>query len=66
MKHLRKFPPQLIPLAIFDLALRSVAAWKAARNKQFVWLVVLIIFNSAGVLPLLYLLRFQKKAEPAA
>jgi hypothetical protein len=62
LSGLRAIPRPLIPLAILDLAIKGVAAWKAARNKQFVWCIALVVFNTAGVLPVLYLLRFQKKA----
>jgi hypothetical protein len=60
---IRDIPRPLIPLAIFDLTLKGIAAWKAARNRQFGWVVALIVLNTAGVLPLVYLTRFQKHAD---
>jgi hypothetical protein len=62
-KALKEFPRPLIPLIVVDGALKCVAAWKAVRNRQFGWLVAVIFVNSAGVLPLLYLARFQRSAR---
>lgn len=43
-------------LLIADLVLRGVALYKSARKDQKVWFVALLIVNSAGLLPLAYLL----------
>jgi hypothetical protein len=51
----------LIPLAIFDVVMRGVALWQAAQNKQRNWFIALLIVNSLGILPLVYLKFFQKK-----
>lgn len=52
--------PVWIGFLILDLVLKGVALWKAARNTQKVWFVVLLIVNSIGILPAIYLLFFQK------
>jgi len=46
---------------VFDLVLRGVSLWKSARAGQKGWFIVLIIFNTVGILPVLYLVFFQKK-----
>ena len=46
----------LIPFLVFDLILRGIALWKSAKSGQKVWLVALLIVNSIGILPLIYLL----------
>lgn len=51
----------LILIAIWDLVWKGVALWKSARNSQKVWYVLLLVVNSAGILPIIYLLWFQKK-----
>lgn len=52
----------LIPFAVFDLILRGFALWKSAKKDQNVWFVALLIVNSMGILPLIYLIlnRDQK------
>lgn len=52
----------LIPFVLFDLILRGFALWKAARKDQNVWFIALLVVNSMGILPLIYLVlnRDQK------
>lgn len=58
----------LIPFAIFDLVLRGFALWKSARKDQNVWFIALLVVNSMGILPLIYLIlnRDQKEAPKKA
>ncbi|MEX2017477.1 MAG: DUF5652 family protein, partial [Candidatus Pacearchaeota archaeon] len=35
--------------------------WKSAGHKQLAWFVCILIFNTAGILPIIYILFFQKK-----
>jgi hypothetical protein len=51
----------LIPLAIWELAWKGVALWKCGRKNQLTWFVVILILNTMGILPIVYLLFFQKK-----
>ncbi|HUT22183.1 MAG TPA: DUF5652 family protein [Candidatus Bipolaricaulota bacterium] len=51
----------LIPLAIWSAVWKAIALWKSGRNNQLAWFVVMIILNTAGILPIVYLLFFQKK-----
>ncbi len=55
--------PLLIPLVVIDLILKVVGGWKAARNNQPFWFVAILIINTAGILPLVYILFFQYKAK---
>jgi hypothetical protein len=43
-------------LAIWDLAWRGVALWKASKKGQNVWFIVLLVINSVGLLPIAYIL----------
>lgn len=43
-------------IVVLEVILKGLALWKAARNDQSVWFTVLLVLNTAGVLPLLYLL----------
>jgi hypothetical protein len=54
----------IVAVVIWDGVWKLIAMWKSARNGQRAWYICLAIFNTAGILPILYLLLFQKK--PAA
>lgn len=51
----------LLPLAIVDLALRGFALWRSARNNENVWFIFLLVVNSLGILPAVYLLTHKDK-----
>ncbi len=51
----------LIPLIIWSIIWKGLALWKSARNEQKGWYTSLLILNTAGILPIVYLLWFQKK-----
>ena len=53
----------ILVIAMRDIVWKAIALWKSGRNNQVVWFVCLFIFNTAGILPILYLLFFQKKEE---
>ena len=53
----------LIPLLVVDIVLKAISLWKSARNNQRYWFIFLTIINSLGILPLIYLLFFQKKVK---
>ena len=46
----------LIVISIIELILKGFAMWKAARKSQKVWFWCLLIFQTMGILPLIYLL----------
>ncbi len=54
-----------IVVALWDTAWKAVAIRRAVRNRQWKWVPVLAVVNSAGLLPLLYLARWGR-ARPAA
>ena len=55
----------IVILAIWDGVWKLIALWKSARHNQLAWFICLAIFNTAGILPILYILLFQKKETPA-
>ena len=56
----------IVVLAIWDAVWKLIAMWKSARNNQLAWFVCLAIFNTVGILPILYITLFQKPQPPAA
>ncbi|MBI3980920.1 hypothetical protein HY345_02890 [Candidatus Microgenomates bacterium] len=51
----------LVLLAIWEMIWKGMALWKAARNGQQFWFIVLLVINSLGILPILYLRFFSLK-----
>lgn len=47
-------------LIIWSAIWKLIALWKSARNNHIVWFIVLAIFNTAGILPILYIFFFSK------
>jgi len=55
----------VILLALWDGVWKLIAMWKSARHNQLAWYICLAVFNTVGILPILYILLFQKKGtEP--
>lgn len=42
-------------LVLWDLGWRGYALWRSARQQDTKWFVPLLIFNTAGILPLIYI-----------
>jgi hypothetical protein len=55
----------IVLIAIWDGVWKLIALWKSARNNQLAWYVCLAIFNTAGILPILYITVFQKPQPQA-
>ena len=53
----------IIVLAIWDGVWKLIALWKSARHGQLAWFICLAIFNTLGILPILYILLFQKDRQ---
>ncbi|MDR0369136.1 MAG: DUF5652 family protein [Candidatus Peribacteria bacterium] len=47
---------------LWELTRKGIAMRKAGRNNQKVWFICLLLLNTAGILPILYLLFFQNKS----
>lgn len=51
----------LILLIIWSAILKGIGLWKSGRNNQIGWFIVMFLFNTAGIFPIIYLIWFQKK-----
>ena len=58
---LTSFTALFIALAIWSIAWKGIALWKAARNGSKAWYIVMLIVNTAGILEILYIFLFSKK-----
>ena len=45
---------------VWELALKGVALWRAGRNNEPLWFVFLLVINSLGLLPIIYLILHSK------
>lgn len=50
----------LLVLLVWELYWKGHALWRAANKKHKEWFIALLIVNSLGILPLLYLYYFSK------
>jgi len=53
--------PWIIPFIIWSVIWKAIALWKAGRNNQLPWFIVILIVNTIGILEIIYLAFFQKK-----
>jgi len=66
MKTFEEYPyliPVLIVVAVWELVWKAIAMWKAAKSGHKIAYVSLLIFNTAGILPIAYLLINQRKSN---
>lgn len=52
--------PVLIALALWDGVWKVIGMWRSARNKQRAWFICIAVFNTADILPIIYLALCQK------
>ena len=52
--------PVIILLALWDGVWKVIGMWKSARNKQLAWFICIAVFNTIGILPIIYLTLCQK------
>lgn len=53
----------VILLIIWAVAWKGVALWKAARNSDKAWYIVLLVLNTAGILEIFYIFFFSNKKD---
>jgi hypothetical protein len=53
----------LILVFLWEAVWKLIALWKSARAGSIVWFIVLAIFNTVGILPILYIFVFSKMGK---
>ncbi|MEI6672981.1 MAG: DUF5652 family protein [bacterium] len=53
----------LMVLMVRDMIWKGIALWKAGTKKQMTRFIFIFIFNTLGILPIIYLAFFQKKEK---
>lgn len=56
-----QFPYWVIILIIWDGVWKMIAFWKSARKDNLTWFILIGIFNTVGILPIIYLLTHRNK-----
>ncbi|MGL4347779.1 MAG: DUF5652 family protein [Chitinophagaceae bacterium] len=51
----------IIFVLIWDMIWKLFALWKSAKNHQIVWFLCIGIFNTIGILPIIYLIIQKRK-----
>ncbi len=51
----------MIIVFVADAILRGIALWRAARANQVPWFIALMVLNTMGILPIIYLSFFAEK-----
>lgn len=51
----------LVVAIVWVLPWKAVALWKAARKGSVPWFIILLIFNTLGLLEILYIFWFSKR-----
>jgi len=50
----------IVVASLWSLAWKALAMWKSARLNQPAWFIVLLVFNTLGILDILYIFLFSK------
>jgi hypothetical protein len=53
----------ILLLIVWEAAWKGIALWRAGRNAHLAWFICLFIFNTLGILPIVYIFAFSKKQE---
>lgn len=58
--------PSIPPLGLFlfliwSLIWKGLALWRAAKLEQRNWFIAILVFNTGGILEIIYLFTFAKK-----
>lgn len=53
----------LIILMIWSIVWKGLALWKAARNNDNVWFIIMMILNTAGILEIIYYYFISKRQK---
>ena len=49
-----------IILVLWEIVWKGIALWKAAKESQKYWFAAMLILNTAGILPILYIFVFKQ------
>lgn len=53
----------VIIMIAWEAIWKLIALWKAGRHDQLNWFICIALINTVGILPIIYLLRINKRRE---
>jgi hypothetical protein len=51
--------PIIVVLSIWESIWKAIALYKAGGNKDLAWFIFIFIFNTVGILPIIYVLTHR-------
>jgi hypothetical protein len=51
--------PLIVVLSIWESIWKAIALYKAGGNKDLAWFIFIFIFNTVGILPIIYVLTHR-------
>jgi len=63
INHIINNPLILLLIIFWVLPWKGVALWRSARNGQKWWFIVLLVFNTLAILPIIYIFYFSEKKK---
>lgn len=55
--------PLIIILALWDTVWKLIGMWRAGRNNDLAWFICIAIFNTLGILPIIYILMDNNRRD---
>ncbi len=50
----------IVAVALWDVVWKGIGLWRSARRYQTGWFMCMLVLNTAGLLPILYLILHRK------
>ncbi len=50
-------------VTVWEMVWKGIALWRAGRNAHLIWFIAIFIFNTLGILPIIYIFAFSRKKE---
>jgi hypothetical protein len=57
------FIPLIVICALWDAVWKLIGMWRAGRNNELGWFIRIAIFNTLGILPIIYILMDNNKSD---
>lgn len=59
------FTPLILIAVVWSGVWKAIALWRAGGNKHLIWFIFIFIFNTLGILEIIYIFGFSRKKLPA-
>lgn len=53
----------VVIVTLWDLVWKGLGMWRAAQRNEPIWFVAILLLNTLGILPILYLYVFSQPVE---